>query len=374
MEDRLRARCRATPQALALVFGTERWSYADLDGMAEQLARGLYAAGVRANDHVAALLPNNPTYVALIHALARLGAVLIPLNSRLSERELAWQMAWSEARFLVAETVDEGRGTNVDNRLSSLVYRLSVADLLATPADSSLPSVPLDLDATQAIVFTSGTTGQPKGAMLTFGNHFWGANASLYRLGLQTNDRWLSCLPLYHVGGLAVIFRSCLYGTAVVLHERFDLDAFRHSLGQDAVTLTSLVPTMLHRLLEADIHWPPTLRLILLGGAAATPELLERCYQINLPVVATYGLTEAASQVATQALETARHKPGCVGKPLMFTRVRVVDDAGLDTPPGQPGEILVQGPTVMAGYFRDTEATVRDVARGLAPYGRHWLS
>ena len=91
------------------------------------------------------------------------------------------------------------------------------------------------LDAPQAIVFTSGTTGRPKGAVLTFANHFWGATASSYRLGVSPQDRWLSCLPLYHVGGLAVVFRSCLYGTTIVLHERFDLDAFNESLDHDQI-------------------------------------------------------------------------------------------------------------------------------------------
>jgi len=202
--------------------------------------------------------------------------------------------------------------------------------------------------------------------MLTFGNHLWSANASAYRLGLQTNDRWLSSLPLYHVGGLAVVFRSCLYGTAIVLHSRFDIDAFEASLEEDAVTITSLVPTMLQRLLNARHNrpWPASLRLVLLGGAAAPPELLEQCQAEHLPVTTTYGLTEAASQVATPSLADMLRKPASVGRPLMFTRMRIVDETGATLPPGELGEVIVQGPTVMAGYYCNPQATARTLRDG----------
>jgi o-succinylbenzoate---CoA ligase len=365
MQDWLSARVEASPNALALSFEGESWSYTALDGMAKQLAARLYAAGVQRGDHVAVLLPNCPTYVGLIHALARLGGVLIPLNTRLTARELSWQVSFSGARYLVytAKTAPQARTLEVEG-----CTVLDVAEMVDDSAGAGeLPSpLPLDLEAIQAIVFTSGTTGEPKGAMLTYGNHFWGANASLYRLGLQTNDRWLSCLPLYHVGGLAVVFRSCLYGTAILLHSRFDVDAFNFSLEDENATLTSLVPTMLHRLLESrqGRSWPAMLRLILLGGAAATPELLERARAEGLPVATTYGLTEAASQVCTQPPANGLRKPGSVGRPLMFTRVRVVDDAGDPLPAGELGEITVQGPTVMAGYFRNSDATARTLRNG----------
>jgi len=248
----------------------------------------------------------------------------------------------------------------------------------------------------QAIVFTSGTTGHPKGAMITFDNHFSGAMASAYRLGLDVNDRWLSVLPLYHVGGLAVIFRCCLYGTAVLLHSRFHLDTINHSLDHDRPTLISLVPTMLYRLLQTRAHWPASLRLILLGGAAAAPELVEKTnmmprklpiandqlsivnadsltidnWQLTInnsppPLIATtYGLTEAASQVATQTPADTAQKPGSVGKPLLFTKVEIVDENGRSLPPGVPGEIVVSGPTIMQGYYNNPEATEQALRNG----------
>jgi len=365
-EDWLTARARATPLALALMIGEARWSYGALDQLVDRACWELQRAGVTAGHHVALLLPNGLPYVTLIHALARLGAVLVPLNTRLTASEIHWQLTQSDSAWLIygaefAEVVAHLDGVDGCQRVdvTTIVHGREQAVAFS-------PKTPFRLDASQAIVFTSGTTGRPKGAMLTFANHFWGATASAYRLGLLPQDRWLSCLPLYHVGGLAVVFRSCLYGTAIVLHARFDLDAFDTSLDQDEITLTSVVPTMLHRLLtkRAGKAWPASLRHILLGGAAATAELLATARASNAPVATTYGLTEAASQVATMRPEEVRDKPGSVGKALMFSTIRVVDDAGNPVLAGEKGEIVVSGPTVMAGYYKNPAATAKTIRNG----------
>ncbi len=367
MHDWLSERARVTPEALALMTTAGRWTYGELDRDAARMAAGLAAWGIGPGDNVAALLPNDAHFVVAIHALARLGAVLVPLNARLTAEELAWQVqrvgAWSllcsEATAeLAARAGGQAQLIRVDELRKAGAQRAAGGDAETRRVLEQEMSSPFSLEQDQAIVFTSGTTGKPKGAVITFANHFWSATASAYRLGVQPDDRWLSCLPLYHVGGLAVIFRSCLYGTAVVLHERFDLERFNRSLDQDRITLTSLVPTMLHRLLDArEGGWPGSLRAILLGGAAASPALLERAFAQGLPIAPTYGLTEAASQVATMDPAHARAKPGSAGRPLLFTRVRIADERGETLPPGQHGEIRVSGPTVMRGYYGDEAAT-----------------
>jgi o-succinylbenzoate---CoA ligase len=235
---------------------------------------------------------------------------------------------------------------------------------------------------------------------LTFANHFYSAMASAYRIGTLPHDLWLSCLPLYHVGGLAVVFRSCLYGTAVDLHPHFDLDTINHSLDNKPITLISLVPTMLYRLLQSRTYWPASLRLILLGGAAADPELVKQANalprsvtgnqysviggqsqftihnsQFTIPLVApTYGLTEASSQVATMLPEEAARKPGSVGKPLLFTTVKIVDEQGHECPPGTVGKIVVSGPTVMDGYLSKADLTCLVNERNLQSRSRQNLS
>lgn len=180
------------------------------------------------------------------------------------------------------------------------------------------------------------------------------------------DDRWLSCLPLYHVGGLAVILRSCLYGTTVVLHDKFDEQAVSESLDNQTITLISLVPTMALRLLDfrGDRPWPSSLRHLLLGGAAAPANLFKRCQELDIPISVTYGLTEAASQVATMLSQQTESKPGSAGKPLLFTSVDIIDDQGHTLPAGSVGEIRVSGPTVMAGYFNDEQATAEVIHDG----------
>ncbi len=378
MQDWLKVRMAASPQKIALIIGVHTWTYAELDAMVGGTAVTLINHGIQPGDYVAALLPNSLEYVCLIHALARIGAVLVPLNTRLTVPELQWQVEHVGCKWLAHDETFSDTAERLNCQLLMVNCQLSMEE-----APLTINNWQLTIDNLQAIVFTSGTSGKPKGAMITFANHFWSATASSYRLGIQPNDRWLSVLPLYHVGGLAVIFRSCLYGTAVILHNRFDLTAINRSLDNDRATLISLVPTMLRRLLQTRAHWPASLRLILLGGAAATPELIRQANErprklsmVNdqLPIVnetpliidnwqltidsspsliaPTYGLTEAASQVATMPPEEAARKPGSVGKPLMFTHVKIVGEDGEERPSNQIGEIVVTGPTVMAGYWR----------------------
>ncbi|MFO7683931.1 MAG: o-succinylbenzoate--CoA ligase [Chloroflexota bacterium] len=380
--DWLTSRVQASPQKTALIIGEQQWTYAELDQRVNRVCARLVDAGVESDDFVGVLMPNCLEYVCLIHALARLGAILVPLNTRLTAAELQWQIehVGCELVLYAEELVDE---------LSIVNSQWSMVNESWLDGDLSLTinNCQLSIDNLQAVVFTSGTSGKPKGVPLTFNNHFYSALASGYRLGVEPNDVWLSCLPLYHVGGLAVIWRSCLYGTAVNLHPRFIVEDINQALDSLPITLISLVPTMLHRLLERRRHWPASLRLILLGGAAAAPELVSRANElpraeltivncqlsiVNSPLVApTYGLTEASSQVATMTPADAAKKPGSVGKPLLFTSVEIVDENGRSLPPNAYGEIVVTGPTVMVGYFNAQRITDNDSSFNPHPSSFH---
>ena len=357
MQDWLAARSHASPDAVALIAGDNQWTYAELNTHVANLCARLVAMGVQPGDMIGVLMPNCFEYVCLIHATARLNAILIPLNTRLTATEIDWQLTHTGSKLLIATRALEKTVAGLTFSGITLLYE---RDLAATREDaSSYLDGQIELASPYAIVFTSGTSGHPKGVLLTYSNFFYSAMASAYRLGVLPNDRWLCILPLYHVGGLSVILRSCLYGTAVDLHNGFDVATLNHTLSTQPITLISLVPTMLHRLLEVrgDAQWSDTLRLVLLGGAAASPELIRRCQKENVPVATTYGLTEAASQVATALPQEVIHKPSSVGKPLLFTSVRIVDENGCEKPWGEYGEIVVSGPTVMQGYFNNDEAT-----------------
>lgn len=370
--DWLRARAVATPNLSALIVAGRVWTFRQLDSLVSSLSVDLQNEGVTPGEHVGSLMPNTLAAVCCVFAMARLGAVLVPLNSRLTATELAWQIDRADCNRLICQPETEAVGRQaIDNRLPLHVLPDSsqaFEDMLRTLAEGELPaqSAEIGLDALQAIVFTSGTTGFPKGAMITYANHFWSAVGSAFRLGVIPGDRWLACLPLYHVGGLAILFRSCLYGTTVVLQDGFDVGAVLDSLRDEAISIVSLVPTMLTRLLNAGLDYgmTPSLRLVLLGGAAASPDLLTESAAAGLPVAITYGLTEATSQVATLLPDGACRKPGSAGRPLIFSDITILDENGGAADIGVPGEIVVRGPTVMAGYFGDKDATSTAIRNG----------
>jgi O-succinylbenzoic acid--CoA ligase len=324
---------------------------------------------------VVALLSGNSTpFVVAVHAVSRLGAVLMPLNLRLTPAELAYQLRDSGARHLLAtdRVRAHGHAPLQASELAKDIPGLTLHDLDVLTAgpevmtSATLQDVRYDLDTTHTIVYTSGTTGTPKGAMLTFGNHFWSATGSAYNLGVHEDDRWLAVLPLFHVGGLAILLRSILYGTTAIVHESFDAAHANRAIDHEGVTILSVVANMLQRMLDEreDRPYPASLRCVLLGGGPAPEPLLRWCAAIGVPVVQTYGLTEAASQVATLAPEDALTKLGSAGKPLFGTELRIVDSAGQVCAPGDAGEIVVRGPTVTPGYLNRREESARALRDG----------
>jgi len=358
MKDWLKARVDSTPHALALRMGTDTaLSFAELDQQVNAACAFLLALDLRAGDHVAVLLDNTPDYVALVFAAMRCRLVLVPINTRLSPVEINGQVTRADCKTLLTDAI---RAAEIEDAISIPVQVVDIQ-----PTEKTIPAPDMDMDDTAAIFHTSGTSGAPKGACLTYGNIFYSAMASAYRIGVLPHDRWLCVLPLYHVGGMSVILRSALYGTAVDLHPRFELEAVNHALTYDPVTMVSLVPTMLHRLMDIRRQeWNPDFRLVLLGGAAPAEALIQRCVEEGIPVSTTYGLTEAASQVATALPEQVIQKPKSVGTPLMFASVRVIDDNGEEVLRREYGQIVVSGPTVMAGYYRNEDATRRTIING----------
>ncbi|MCU0497946.1 MAG: o-succinylbenzoate--CoA ligase [Anaerolineae bacterium] len=350
---------QANPQNIALIYRDQKWTYAELNAQVDTLCQALSEYGVKQDQLIGVLMPNCPEYVLLIHALIRVGAVIVPLNTRLTAHELRYQVEKADCSCVIYRVETAETAQHLTQPL------IAIESLIDHTTASFMPQM-IDFDRLHAIVFTSGTTGNPKGAMLTYGNHFYSATASAFRLGTLPEDRWALCLPLYHVGGLNIVLRCCLYGTAVVLYQGFDPQTILADLTQHQITLISLVPTMLTRLLDAngDQMLMHSLRLILLGGAAASIELVARCQSLGLPISTTYGLTEADSQVATQTPSHTVDKPGSVGKGMPWTTITVIGEEHTPLPKGEIGEIVVSGHTVMAGYYRDPEATAKTLRHG----------
>ncbi|MCX2728312.1 o-succinylbenzoate--CoA ligase [Thermomicrobium sp. 4228-Ro] len=348
-------RAAVTPERIALVWHDRQWTFAELAAEADGVARRLAGLGVRTGDRVAACLTNRPELVVLVHAVSRLGAVLVPLNVRLTSQELAGQLTDAEPRLVLVERPTRERIAGWPGLIVDIDEEFS-----------GLPEPPVTLrrevtlDDVHTLVYTSGTTDRPKGVVLTYGNHWWSALGSQLNIGVAPTDRWLFCLPLFHVGGLSIVFRSVIGGFAVELHERFDPGAANRAI-EAGVTLVSVVGTMLWRMLDewGDRPYPVHLRAVLLGGGPAPRPLLERAVALGLPVLQTYGLTETASQLATLAPEDVLRRLGSAGKPLYPNRLRIVRSDGALAAPGEPGEIEVQGPVVTPGYWRQPERTAR---------------
>jgi O-succinylbenzoic acid--CoA ligase len=314
LDDWLAQRSQSCPERTALVADGAEVTYAELEAEATWVARRLIAHGVRRGSTVAMTMHPRREQVVMVHALMKVGAVLLPLGPRLSAEERAAVIAAEEP----AVDLDDA------------------GELTQTEADLPLLGEH-DMDELACRVMTSGSTGIPDPVGLTYGNFLWSGVGSAFNIGVDPEDRWLCCLPLSHISGLGIVMRSVIYGTTAVVHDGFDVDRVAASLERDEITVLSLVTTMLTRLLEAgaDLSGP---RAILVGGGPVPEDPLEEALGRGATVVQTYGLTEACSQVTTLAPAEARRKLGSAGRPLLTTHLRIQD-----------GEILVQGPTVAPG-------------------------
>lgn len=311
LDNWLAQRSQSCPDRVALIVDEGSVTYAELEAEATWVARRLAAHGVRRGTLAALTMHPGREQVVLIHALMKLGSVILPLSTRLTEAERAAVIAQEKPDIDLDEPA------------------------LLTQTEADLPLLgEHDMDDAHCRILTSGSTGTAHAVELTYGNHLWSAVGSAFNIGVDPADRWLCCLPLSHVSGLSIVMRSVIYGTGMVLHDGFDTDRIAAALERDGVSLLSLVPTMLSRLLEADVDLSGP-RAILVGGGPVPEAVLEEALARGAAVNQTYGLTEAASQVTTLAPTDIRRKLGSAGRPLLTTHLRISD-----------GEILVQGPTI----------------------------
>ncbi|MBW2732066.1 MAG: polyprenyl synthetase family protein [Deltaproteobacteria bacterium] len=320
----LQSSALARPNHPALLCGKEELSWKALADASARRATALKNAGVTAGDVVALFGPPSVQWVVTWHAVGWLGAVAAPLPHDAPDDELR-----SLAQGL----------TQICDARGQLAPHLWCADDTSPVALNALTALPTlssaqacceerfwALDETRALLFTSGTGGKPRPVRLRSEQLLFSAFGSTIRLGHAQDDRWLCCLPLYHVGGLSILARCAWLGTTVVLHERFDAARVARELDEGKATLLSLVPTTLQRVLDARPARPfsPALRAILLGGEATSEALLEACRAINAPVALTWGMSEAASQVATREVGDLSGDRGS-GPPQAFARVDVAE-------------------------------------------------
>jgi fatty-acyl-CoA synthase len=363
-------RARRTPDRPALTFEGVSWTYGELQGQIDRLAGALRAQGLCQGDRVAFLGFNQPAFLLTLFAAARLGAIFVPLNYRLTGPELSYIINDAGAHMLI---VDAPHRPVIDAIRDDLPCRHyfsadrredgwpSIEDLVAAHMPSRT-GVTVVADDVAVIMFTSGTTGRPKGAMLTHGNLWWNNINVLHAYDVSENDVSLLVAPLFHIGGLnvnsLVIWQK---GGHIVLHRNFDPVRALDDIGRHRVTTLFAVPAMLLFMSQqaefatADLS---SLETIVCGGAPV-PEPLMRLYaERGVPINQGYGLTETAPFVTFLAPEWGMAKLGSAGKAPLLSEVRLVDQNGAEiTAPRVNGEVIATGPNIMKGYWNNPAAT-----------------
>ncbi|MTH54408.1 o-succinylbenzoate--CoA ligase [Bacillus mangrovi] len=354
----LMQRAALTPDRTGLETEHQSFTFRELHSEALKRAGALRKLGIKKGDRIAILLKNSAEMAHQIQAVFYCGATAVLLNTRLTAEEWNYQLKDSKAALFIC-------GEEFDKKIpdANIVTPSQMREMAAPLKD---PVEEFVLSDTAVLMYTSGTTGKPKGVMQTFGNHYWSAVGSVLNLGLGPEDKWLAAVPLFHISGLSILIRGIIYGMPVQLHGPFNPEAVNHAILHEKVTIVSVVSTMLAALVEngKGRPYPGSFRCMLLGGGPAPKALLEQCRDQQIPVFQTYGMTETSSQFATLSPEYAISKLGSAGKPLFPCRVRIMNENGEEAPVQTPGEIAVKGPNVMKGYWNREDATAAALRNG----------
>jgi fatty-acyl-CoA synthase len=359
-----------TPEKPALIFEGETLSYAAFHARIERTARALKAEfGISRGDRVAILSLNRPDYLVLLYACARLGAMLVPLNWRLAVAEQLFILRDAAVKMLVleqafAEILPELKKSLPDTRTIGLDFtplQGSSFNTLLTQAHGDGHNPHIDLTCPLLIVYTSGTTGRPKGAVLKQEALLWNGVMSQHMHGLTSDDHILTVLPFFHVGGLNIQTTPALHhGATVTIHSRFTPEAMLKTIERDRPTLTVLVPATIQAVTEHP-DWATTdlssLKAISTGSTVVPPHLIERFVARGVPVLQVYGSTETCPVAVYTRLGGDLSRAGSTGLPGLACEAVVIDDAGAELPPDTPGEIAVRGPNVFTEYWGNAEAT-----------------
>jgi len=342
-----------TPDRIAVEAGAVQLTFAQLQQEAKHKAMSLISLGVQLGHTVAVLSESSVSLIEVVHSIPYTGAMLMLLNTRLTAHEILYQLQDSGSRLLLysegfTELAMELKRSNEQLR----IVAITELETYAAVANSQLLHDVED-HSTYTIMYTSGTTGHPKGVLQSYQNHWSSAIGSMLNLGLSVNDKWLVTLPLFHISGLSILMRSVIYGIPLVLHDRFVPKQANEVIMNEGVTIMSVVSNMLTRMLEdlGEQRYPSAFRCMLLGGGPAPLPLLQACVERDIPVMQTYGMTETCSQFATLAPQYMLSKLGSAGKPLFQSELRIVDSNGDQLPAGEAGEIIVRGPNVSSGYY-----------------------
>jgi acyl-CoA synthetase (AMP-forming)/AMP-acid ligase II len=380
LEIILRAQAQRHPDKIALVCGNERLSYAELSARIAQVASGLSAMGLRAGDRIVLFLSNGVPVVELFYAAFSLGAIAVPATTRLTAHELAHICADSRPSALAFE----GDGSAIRSVLDLYPNAVKIAlddgvagatpyrDLIASPP---APLPPLEIGNDDALImYTSGTTGQPKGAIITHANIITQHRfINAVEWGISADDRFLVTTPLAHRIGFARMANALTLGGTLVVMQKFNAGEAVATIAREQITVAGMVPTVCRMLLpeiEADPSKCASLRRIVVTGEAFPVELKRQILALlpRVRLVSFFAMTEAGG-VTSLSHEEQFERPASIGRPTPGIEVRLVDDTGAEVKTGEAGELLVRAGepgrySVMRGYFNRLEETANAIEDG----------
>lgn len=380
--DLLRRRAHHDPTAEALVepASGRRLTYRELNARANRVANGLRATGVGEGDRVALLLMNGAEFVESFYAVAKIGAVVVPLNWRLVPDELEFILADAGATVLVHSVEFAATAAELRSRVDATAIghwiqvggdatrdatgdvadgTVDYDDWLGTQSDAE-PELAGSGDDLLFIMYTSGTTGRPKGVMHTHDTVMWAIHTVGATADFQVTDRFLNSLPMFHVAALTPCLCVVYRGLTLVAMRAFDPNEAWKQIEAERITTTLLVPAMLQFMLgayDAERHDASTLRWVMSGAAPVPLELIKTYASMGIEIHQVYGLTETCGPACLITGEDALARAGSTGRAFFHTDVRVVRANGSDCDPDEPGEVLVRGPHIMTGYWNRPDAT-----------------
>jgi acyl-CoA synthetase (AMP-forming)/AMP-acid ligase II len=367
-----------TPTKPLAVFGDDVVTYQGMADAAAALAGGLHTRGVGVGDVVALLSYNNIEFLTTIFAANYVGAIAMPINWRLAAPELRYILEHSEARALVCDDALVDLANDATKGMEDALLRASISGPVDgwTPladlrdAANAPPRVHVADDDVHRLMYTSGTTGRPKGVMLTHANLAWKNYAHITEFGFTSDDLGLACGPLYHVGALDLTTTSLIAaGATTIIHRVFEAPSVVDELERSRVTTVWLAPAMVKDILALpDIEQRDlsSVRLVINGGEKMPIPLIERL-QRTFPsawFADAYGLTETVSGDTFLDRDSIVTKLGSVGRPCLYLELDIWDEDGRSLPPGERGEVVLRGPKVFKGYWRDPDATSAAFAGG----------
>jgi fatty-acyl-CoA synthase len=375
----LTKRALLTPDKEAVVEGERRLNYQQLNRRVNRLASALQASGLLLGDRISILSYNCIEFVEVIMAAAKLGLILVPLNWRLTPAELAFNLndSGAETLFFDADLVELANGVKGTTPLKRFIVfgkkQISQAQayesLLSEQSESEPETKPVPyLDTPHIIMYTAGTTGKPKGAILSQGASFWNVLNLNAALDFTSGDRDLLVLPMFHIGGIGLFTLPMLYdGGTVVIQRTFDPIKTLALLQDEKITLFFGVPAIFLALIQHpqfDASAFKNVRLVMSGGAPLPVSLVKQYHEAGIVLQQGFGMSEAAPSIATLAKELALKKAGSIGRALMHLEARIVDDHMSIVPTGDVGELVIRGPNLLQGYWNRPEATEEAFAGG----------